>query len=276
MDVFSCTKCITAMHRGWPQLLTCSLSPPRVDLTKFTSVFRQMERHLWWQRGFPRGQAPRGSQRGRIERLMKQPLVHVLFKAPYSCNDILDWCSCVWMGANLCSWVPKSGEKPETTKRLLKQQIIADGFRMRCSTITCSGIQILLVMKVLQLQNPQSWKKHSSTINPLEIWSFISIFIYINISGGLQWAGNPKMTLTDRTWWWSRGTLFLLRGLVTSLQLGCGLFGLSVGGEHLPGRVQVKLPELLRQLNRLRHHALHLIIVTHLQREIMSLRVGAI
>jgi len=49
------------------------------------------------------------------------------------------------------------------------------------------------------------------------------------------------------------------------LQLG-RLHGLSVGGEHLPGRVEVKLSELLRQLHGLGHHALQLVVVAHLRR----------
>lgn len=56
-------------------------------------------------------------------------------------------------------------------------------------------------------------------------------------------------------------SLFL--GGLAGLQFGCGLF-LAVCWEHFPGCIQIKLPKLLRQLDRLSHHTLHLVIVTHL------------
>ncbi len=70
MDVFSCTKCITAMHCGWytplewQSLLTCSLSPPRVDCTKFTSVFQTNGTTFKMAAGIP----PRASAEGKSRR----------------------------------------------------------------------------------------------------------------------------------------------------------------------------------------------------------------
>lgn len=98
--------------------------------------------------------------------------------------------------------------------------------------------------------------------------SFISICIYINISGKL----NPRNNTNGTDWgdsrpsgWW----LFLVGG-VASLQLR--LFLLAVGWENLPGCVQVELPELLWQFDRLGHHSLQLIIIAHLQREFYRVR----
>lgn len=61
-------------------------------------------------------------------------------------------------------------------------------------------------------------------------------------------------------------TSLFLRGLA-SLQFGRSLFGLAMCWENLPGCVQIKLPELLRQLKGLSHHTLHLVIITHLQKQ---------
>lgn len=58
-------------------------------------------------------------------------------------------------------------------------------------------------------------------------------------------------------------TLLILWGLA-GLQLGCGLFGLAVRWEYFPGCIQIKFPELLRQLHRLGHHPLHLVVIAHL------------
>lgn len=58
-------------------------------------------------------------------------------------------------------------------------------------------------------------------------------------------------------------TLLFLWGLA-GLQFGCGLFGLAVCWEYFPGCIQIKLPELLRQLDRLGHHTLHLVVIAHL------------
>lgn len=60
-------------------------------------------------------------------------------------------------------------------------------------------------------------------------------------------------------------TLLLLWGLA-GLQFGCGR-GLAVCWKHFPGCVQIKLPELLRQLHRLGHHALQLVVIAHLQEQ---------
>lgn len=60
-------------------------------------------------------------------------------------------------------------------------------------------------------------------------------------------------------------SLFL--GGLAGLQFGRSLFGLAMCWENFPGCVQIKLPELLRQLKGLSHHTLHLVIITHLQKQ---------
>lgn len=58
----------------------------------------------------------------------------------------------------------------------------------------------------------------------------------------------------------------LLCWFVPRLQLGC-IFGLPVCWERFPWTVQVKLTELLRELDRFSHNPLHFIIITHLRKE---------
>ena len=77
MDVFSGTdaslQCFVGDIPFWSvHLCWRSLRPSRVHLTQFTSVYRQMEQHSGWQRGFAPGQVPSWSQRGHVERLTKR------------------------------------------------------------------------------------------------------------------------------------------------------------------------------------------------------------
>lgn len=126
---------------------------------------------------------------------------------------------------------------------------------------------------------PVNWRKFSlSCANSVQVLykykyfffqlHFISICIYINISGKLNPRNNTKGTDCGDTR--SSGPRLFLLGGFASLQLGLFLF--AVGRENLPGCVQVELPELLRQLDRLGHHSLQLIIIAHLQREFHTVR----